>query len=74
MSNELDEVKRITQEWLDKQGHDRCWYYPELFRKLAQVLELKLTVEAQLPPEEEFRMGCERYTQEEYHNVLSDKE
>lgn len=30
-------TKKIIQEWLDKQGHDRCWYYPDLFMKLAVI-------------------------------------
>jgi len=62
------EAKRAIQEWVDKQGHDRCWYYPELFRRLADIFEVESTREPCLPPLEEFRKGCERYQKEEYGN------
>lgn len=62
----LDDVKAIVQEWLDKQGHDRCWWYPELFERLAEVLELKATVPARLPPRCEFEAGCRRFTDSQY--------
>lgn len=56
----------ILQEWVDQQGHNRCWYYPDLFRKLARLYGVKMTVEPALPPEEEFRAGCDKYREEEY--------
>ena len=62
-----DEVKEVMQEWIDKQGHDRCWWHPELFSRLAKILEVEPSVELLLPPEEEFRQGCERYRLELYH-------
>jgi len=62
----LDEVKKIIQEWIDKQGHDRCWYYPELFKKLIDLLGIKLSGDPKLPPLDEFKFGCEKYQQEEY--------
>lgn len=37
MSGKINEVKTVVQEWLNKQGHDRCWYYPELFFQLADI-------------------------------------
>ena len=60
------QVRRIIQTWLDKQGHDRCWYYPDLFRELAAALDLKSTVPPKLPTLEEFREGCRWYQSEEY--------
>ena len=62
----LEQTKAIIQEWLDKQGHDRCWYYPDLFRKLADLFEIELSVDPSLPPLEEFKKGCARYQEEEY--------
>lgn len=62
----VDKIKAICQAWLDKQGHDRCWYYPELFKQLCEILELKPTQEPALPPRAEFEAGCRRYTNEEF--------
>lgn len=62
----LVEVKRIVQGWVDQQGHDRCWYYPDLFRRLAAVLDITMTVQPKLPPRPEFEKGCKRYQKEEY--------
>lgn len=62
----LSDVRRTVQTWLDKQGHDRCWYYPDLFREIATTLDLKPTIEPKLPSLVEFREGCRRYQAEEY--------
>jgi hypothetical protein len=63
---QVSEAKRVIQEWLDKQGHDRCWYYPDLFQTLAEILEVRPSKDQQLPPLAEFKKGCERYQREEY--------
>lgn len=65
-SEKLKEVRQITQEWLDQQGHNRCWYYPELFAKLAATLELKISVDPALPSRPEFEEGCRRFQNEEF--------
>jgi len=59
-------TKEIIQEWMDKQGQDRCWYYPDLFRELAELFDVDVSKNLALPPIEEFRRGCEKYQQEEY--------
>lgn len=64
--DKLDKIKQIVQEWLDKQGHDRCWYYPELFNKLAEVLDIKQRAPSCLPPRSEFMVGCHKYQDEQY--------
>ncbi|MBS3169560.1 hypothetical protein J4210_03670 [Candidatus Woesearchaeota archaeon] len=61
-----DQARAFLQEWLDQQGHDRCWYYPDLFRKLVGIYEIVPALEPELPPLEEFKKGCERYQREEY--------
>ncbi len=66
IEDKFNEAKGIIQEWVDKQGHERCWYYPDLFRKLADIFEVKATKKPALPPIEEFKKGCEKYQQEEY--------
>jgi len=57
----------IIEEWLNQQGHNRCWYYPELFRQLADLYGCVQSAPSALPPLEEFRRGCTRYQEEEYN-------
>lgn len=66
MCEKCDEVKKIVQEWTDKQGHERCWYYPDLFNRLAGVLGVTPTVAPCLPPRAEFEEGCRKYQEEEF--------
>jgi hypothetical protein len=66
LGEENSQVRATIQSWLDQQGHNRCWYYPELFRQLVQILQLTMTVEPSLPPRCEFEGGCRRYQDEEY--------
>lgn len=63
----LARVRRLVQDWLDKQGHDRCWYYPEIFEQLARALDLQHIVlkPPQLPSLSEYKAGCERYQREQ---------
>lgn len=68
----LSEVAILVQSWLNKQGHERCWYYPELFNHLAAALGLKATVAPGLPPRQEFERGCDRYQAEQYGNAQTD--
>lgn len=41
---------------------DRC----ETISKVADTLELTSTVDPQLPPREEFELGCEKFADEQY--------
>lgn len=66
LKNKQEEVKGLLRSWIDKQGHDRCWYYPEIFMKLCEALEIKPTVLPCLPSLEEFKQGCERYQNEQF--------
>lgn len=66
-SRKLEEIKKVVQSWLDRQSHDRCWYYPELFRELVKILDIKPSKEPNLPPLEEFKEGCRRYQAEEFN-------
>ncbi len=63
---QLEEAKQIIQQWVDKQSHDRSWYYPDLFNQLVILFDIKSSKEPSLPPLVEFKRGCERYQQEEY--------
>jgi hypothetical protein len=65
----LAELKNIVQTWVDQQGHNRCWYYPDVFEQIAAVLDIQPTKKPALPSLEEFKAGCERYQQEEFNTV-----
>ncbi len=63
----LDEVREIVQEWVDKKGHDKCHYYPELFKRIAEILEISINpLDFELPPRPEFRKMCGKYEEELY--------
>lgn len=69
MTNLEAETRSILQEWVDQQGHNRCWYYPELFRRLVALYGVEASKEPALPPEEEFKAGCNKYREEEYSKL-----
>lgn len=60
------QAKKVMQTWVDQQGHDRCWYYPELFLQLVEIFEMTPTRSPCLPARSEFEEGCRRYQDEEY--------
>lgn len=62
------EMRTLLQDWTDKQSHDRCWYYPDIFMALCQLLDVKPSKEPELPPRSEFEKGCCKYQDEEYLN------
>ena len=66
IEEKLKEAREILSEWVDKQWHERCWYYPDIFKRLANILDVDISREPMLPPVDEFRRGCERYQEEEY--------
>ena len=59
-------VKQVLQEWVNQQGHNRCWYYPDLFDRLVEITGITSQVNPQLPPREEFEAGCRKYQKEQY--------
>ena len=59
-------IKETVQTWLDKQGHDRCHYYPEIFEQLASILEIEASKDPALPPRSEFEQECRKYQDEIY--------
>lgn len=56
-------IKLLVEQWVSKQGHDSCWYYPEIFREIANILGVKY-VPQNLPARPEFEGGCKKYTDE----------
>jgi hypothetical protein len=63
------EVEAVLNEWIGKQGHDRCWYYPDLFLKLVEIAGVQPHEEVRLPPRDEFETGCGRYQDEQYSKL-----
>lgn len=62
----LAQVRDLIVEWDSKKGHDRCWYYPDLFKKIAKLTGVELTQEPELPSRKEFEEGCCRYQNEQF--------
>ena len=65
LEEKIAEIKTAIEEWIKKQGHDSCWYYPEIFREIAGILDIKYE-QPNLPPRKEFEVGCSRYQEEVY--------
>lgn len=66
----LDEIKQAVLLVANKQGHDSCWYYPEIFIQILNLLgielnELNLDL-SKLPTREEFEQGCKKFADELY--------
>lgn len=61
----LARIRGLVAGWLGKQGHDRCWYYPDIFAAIAEELGLQVG-ERGLPTREEFADGCRRYQEAEF--------
>ncbi|MBI4174167.1 MAG: hypothetical protein HY517_00855 [Candidatus Aenigmarchaeota archaeon] len=66
MERKFNEAKKVVQEFADMQGHDRCWWHPDLLNRLAEIFEIKSLKDLELPPLEEFKRGCEQYQREQY--------
>jgi len=65
-TEKLKQIRSVVEEWANKQGHDRCWYYPDLFHQIAVILDVELPKTPVLPPRVEFEEGCRRYQNEEF--------
>jgi hypothetical protein len=65
-SEKVGAARSALERWINQQGHERCWYYPEIFNELVQILGVEQTAPSRLPPLAEFRQGCRRYQEEEF--------
>lgn len=36
----IDTIKNLLSEWIHKQSHNRCWYYPDIFNKICELLDI----------------------------------
>ena len=51
-------------EWMDKKEEDSCWFYPEIFGKIAEVVEIEIKVSEPKMTREQFEAGCDHYMNE----------
>jgi hypothetical protein len=67
MCVDCEQVKAVVEEWVGKQGHDQCHYYPDLFRRICEILKVPIDPAIMnLPPRAEFRQGCNKFEGELY--------
>lgn len=59
-------ARKKIEEWAAKQSHDKCWYYPDIFKEVAEALGAKIDFPKGLPSREEFEEGCRKYQDEQY--------
>jgi len=64
-SVKVEKIKSIIYEWTNKQGHESCWYYPDVFHQIANIVGIKVGTPAVIP-REEFCKGCKRYQEDLY--------
>lgn len=65
-SEKLEQIRQVILEWDSKKGHDRCWYYPDLFHEIANIVGVHLVQPTEKLSREEFEEGCRMYQQQEY--------
>jgi hypothetical protein len=67
-------ARQTVINWYTKQGHERCHYYPELFRQLCIAFGITVHDDFKdLPSLEEFNFGCQRFQCELYGEVINEQ-
>lgn len=73
LRQKLSQISEIIVTWDSYQGHQACWYYPELFKQIAAVLNINLINNHNpLPRECEFKEQCGRYRRTLYFERIND--
>lgn len=60
------EARRLLDQVLNAQGHDQCWWHPELVQRLAQLFEVRHSCTLRLPPIDEFHRECRKFARTLY--------
>lgn len=60
-TDKLERVRGIVKRWAQARGHDRCWYYPELFMELCRELDIEVPPTCVEISEAEFKEGCNKF-------------
>ncbi len=67
----LVNIEKELLKWTSRQEHDKCWYYPDIFRKICNILGIEETdTSGWIVPEKEFEEGCNMYRKELYNKEL----
>lgn len=66
MCQTCDQARALLRDWEAKQRHERCWYYPDIFRALQALFGLPPNTNPELPPRPEFDLNCNQYANEQY--------
>ena len=64
-SEKLEQIRQVILEWDGKKGHDRCWYYPDLFHRIANIAGVELTPKPDIS-RQEFEAGCTHFQNQEF--------
>lgn len=62
----VEAIKEDIEDWASKQGEYSCWYYPEIFLKIALRVGAEVDYPLFLPPRTEFEKGCKKWQDEKY--------
>lgn len=64
--NKLNKIRSYIEDWISKQDHDKCWYYPEIFKQICEVLEIPYEKQKlNSITKEEMKRGCDKFIDEE---------
>ncbi len=63
--NIIRRVREILNDWQTKAGHDACWFYPEVFRELCNVVGLEY-IEPSKVDRSDFRAHCQKFEEHLY--------
>lgn len=66
--HKIIKITELLNSWISKQGHDSCWYYPDIFAALCAELGIEWKQPA-LPPQKEFEAGCCTFRAELYKDL-----
>lgn len=42
--NEEQRAKQLLESWIQKQGHEACWYYPDIFKELCILFDVTIPI------------------------------
>lgn len=65
----LDRIKELIESFYNQTGHNKCHYYPDIFKEIAIIVGIKpehINLDS-LPELTEFKNGCEQFQNELYH-------
>lgn len=70
MCDRCEMARSLLENWANKQGHERCWWHPDILTALANALDVKIPPPI-LPLQAEFSKGCDIYKAEQYEKRSS---